>query len=1242
MRLIKVMYAAAALASLSLALEAGAQQSPPGPEPQPSSSAGTVTASPGTSGDSTGQPVTPPGSASPASGAGNAAVTPPAPKEAPPIPKIDYRRYLANDMIGYAGLAVEKANIQKSLADEHYLRDDRKNAEDAYKRTLATLANEAPDDKLNPTQLSVKRLLRVDVDYRLLNLRLGNDFWSGYRTNRPSTPHRHLLVMDALLKRFETQVNDIEAMLTKLDTDATEQAKLAGMKITLEGQIKDQTLAQEKGVIEARKERNQLGTWEERVRNLTSQRLAVEAKSKQLAEEQKQLSANASSLLTQAIVAGTGIPPSIGTAVMTGDIKAALVQEAAAQLGDPNSELSKAVGQVSANAQKLQEFYNSSAKNYNELKTKGEQLKQAADLVRKPTFDNLVSAGNAMWNTLPEAEQQRLTTRVMQQVPTAGLLESYRKLELTAQDAIALRQRLEGLALDRIPNVVRTDLQTFAMDVIKDGNVAREKFQAIYKGISAIELTDAQYRTFIEHFLHIGAADLFAAIPEAQRIQVAWAMGEPSIEAAINKLANDGLSALPAASIKGKAITYKVSGKLSTVSFATVFASARFEKATSGLKDLPALYSDLMSVPKLQRLAVAQLPDAALGTSVEAELRTESNNRSQRETTWNALANGMSQQATQKARDALVRQALGAAVVEDVVKRPEAAPYMVAPLAYPASAGNSTGLSPEASAMATAALNYAVPGAGMVVAMARSFAKMDSNMDEMNRLADQSLRIMAEQEQLYDLATEAYFQYALAEVEQQRAEVLRDSAERQLSVFSAEINRRSNSAAKNHAGIGLRRALTYYLSERLREEFDLFDRSFAMWNSGLSARGAVAAAIQSDPQNVRYALDSDIHLFDWLNRERESTRGDPDTLRVHWRQMVQLAKDVCVKRGCKPGDNMLGQIAATQQLSAKTHLVSEQEWRRFKEWQANPGGGTFSLQFSILPGHKIVPLNYENVRIIDLRLAGAMGGTQTTLSQVSLRHSGIAQIPRAAADTEGGIVFQREALLARSSAAFNRPEDFDVNALRTRFEGPFNEINYPSLRDFEGYGLYAVYSLTLQNTPENKRIDDILMRIAYFYHDASNIISEERYLNSLRGLDTGLPFEIHDYKLVSRVTPSCAGEPGSPVEVQTTDIPASMRSSFITAFSRAAKPAEASELRFLPPAARRDLERLQSCLESQVVRVCKPQREIEMIAASWFAASKEPATPVRNDVFNAQSESNDQSVPKPVRDRYLALCKGGA
>lgn len=49
-----------------------------------------------------------------------------------------------------------------------------------------------------------------------------------------------------------------------------------------------------------------------------------------------------------------------------------------------------------------------------------------------------------------------------------------------------------------------------------------------------------------------------------------------------------------------------------------------------------------------------------------------------------------------------------------------------------------------------------------------------------------------------------------------------------------------------------------------------------------------------------------------------------------------------------------------------------------------------------------------------------------------------------------------------------------------------------------------------------------------------------------------------------------------------------------------------------------------------------------MIAASWFAASKEPATPVRNDVFNAQSESNDQSVPKPVRDRYLALCKGGA
>lgn len=1169
---------------------------------------------------------------------------------APVVPKLDLSRYLANDKIGYAGLAVEKANIQKSLADEHYLRDDRQNAEKTYLRTLNTLNEEAPDDNLTPAQRAVKKLLKVDVDYRLLNLRLGNDFWSGYRTDRPSVPHRHLLIMEGLLETFEKQVGEIDALLERLDAGAAEQAKLARMKYELEGKIKDQILAQEKGVIGARKERSNMGTWEARVRNLTGQRLAVEARSKQLEDEQKQLSANASSMLVQAVASGAGVPPSVTTAVMTGDVKAALLQEATAQLGDANSPMSKAIGQVSRDAHKLQDLYISVAKRYEEargqIEAGGATLKQAGDLIRKPTFESLVGVGDSLWAKLPDAERKRLTSRITQAVPTAGLLESYRRIELGAQDAAALRVRIENLALSRIPIAsIRSDLDMLATQVVKNESQAKAQFISIYKKLASTNLSDAQYGTFVEHFVRNGASDVFALVPASQRLAVARAMGEPTVNGAITKLSDEGLSALRGGRIQNGKILYTVGGRTASIDIKSLFDTAALESATTGLRDLPSLYGELVKrtdQPQLMRLAISQIPKDMLGVSVEAALKRETD-KDARENTWEALTSGMSVAATTKAREVLTYQSLGAAVVEEVVTRPEAASRVAVPPTVPAPSGSDTGISPQANAVATAALNYAIPGAGVAVSLAQTFAKMDANIDEMNRLADQSLRIMAEQEQLYDLATEAYFQHALAEVEQRRAEVLRDSAEKQLGVYSAELNRRSNSTHKTLAAIGLRRALTYYVAERLREEFDLFDRSYAMWNSGLRARGAIAAEIQSDPQNVRYALDSDIHLFDWLNRERESTRGDPDALRMHWRQMLQLAKDVCTKRSCKPGDGSgaLGQIAATRTLSLKSDLVGDHEWRRFKEWQRDPRG-SFIMNFAMLPAFNIVPLHFENVRIVDVRVAGIRKDEKSVLSQIALRHSGISQIPRAAADTEGGIVFQREALLPKTSAGFNKPTDFNVEALRTRFDGPSNATNYPTLREFEGYGLYATYELTLQNTPENTSVDDIAIRIAYFYHDASNIVSEERYLSSLRSTGTGLPFEIYDYRLVSKSTPSCAGGKGAVTESISAVIPPHMRSSFTTAFARFTDPGAGKQVDMLPAANRGDLTKLQSCLETRVVKVCKPLNEIQMIAASWYSASKAPPTSRREDIFDALSISNDANVPPEIRSRYMSLCQGAA
>ena len=238
-------------------------------------------------------------------------------------------------------------------------------------------------------------------------------------------------------------------------------------------------------------------------------------------------------------------------------------------------------------------------------------------------------------------------------------------------------------------------------------------------------------------------------------------------------------------------------------------------------------------------------------------------------------------------------------------------------------------------------------------------------------------------------------------------------------------------------------------------------------------------------------------------------------------------------------------------------------------------------------------------------------------------------------------MFQREALLPKQSALFNLPRNFNVNELRNRYNGAFTEVNYPVLREFEGYGLYAMYQLTLENSAENRRVDDLLIQVAYFYNDASNVVSEEQYLNSLRATDAQLPFEIYDYQIVAKGSAACAEQGiggGSALETKVTTVPPSMWTSFSSAFKRRTDPPAAGELDILPEADRAKLKSLQACLETRVELVCKPLNEIKRIAASWVAARGAPSGGDRGAEFDVQVPTDDRKVPQVYRDRYAALC----
>lgn len=165
---------------------------------------------------------------------------------------------------------------------------------------------------------------------------------------------------------------------------------------------------------------------------------------------------------------------------------------------------------------------------------------------------------------------------------------------------------------------------------------------------------------------------------------------------------------------------------------------------------------------------------------------------------------------------------------------------------------------------------------------------------------------------------------------------------------------------------------------------------------------------------------------------------------------------------------------------------------------AAQSSGPFRAEFQITPMNGLVPPTAYNVRLIDLRLAGQNhAGTLSSTEQITLAHTGVSYIGVPAQNDEQTVDFQLETLLPRISSSFNSPTEFDLDALRTRYDSYFTGSNLPSARNFEGYGLFATYELTIEPTQANRNLKDIVMRAAYFYQHIASIPNEAAFMRML-------------------------------------------------------------------------------------------------------------------------------------------------
>lgn len=434
---------------------------------------------------------------------------------------------------------------------------------------------------------------------------------------------------------------------------------------------------------------------------------------------------------------------------------------------------------------------------------------------------------------------------------------------------------------------------------------------------------------------------------------------------------------------------------------------------------------------------------------------------------------------------------------EAAIRHPESETGGTPAQMQPSPSGGQPGTAEEQ--MMLQAAEMAFPGYGTAARLAISVLKgiqqSQSLARQISDLTKESNRLLQQELQLLETIDAARIAVESSKLAGEVSDARRASFLAQYDALSRATQRTGDQQLKALELIARRQPLIFYLAERLREEYDLLDRSISLWGpSGGSVHDAIRTLIENDPQNLRLALDSDIHLYQWLDRDGERNRTDVDRITTHWRQMLRLATDVCTRIGCLPGRSRLAQVQQTALVDV-CELMIEAECTRLRRWirsgKSQGDGGElsrFTTQISFDVDGGLVPAEHLNVRVVDVRLGSyTASGEPMLLDRAELRHPGIGFVR-----TPHG--YARDGLVPSETASFDWPSPWDLETLAVRWGTPAS----PSRRHFEGYSLLTTWTLSLPWAQQMRGLDTttrrsetgsdgrpqsgILIRVAYSYH----------------------------------------------------------------------------------------------------------------------------------------------------------------
>jgi hypothetical protein len=957
-----------------------------------------------------------------------------------------------------------------TVADEEYLVGELSKAEEHYKRASVEIAKVVPEVPLVPEALLM--LLHAEIDYRTLLLSKQMDFWGygptgGFVTN----PAVHLKNLEQFSQKLSALNDKIDGLIHPVQGAQLEDRTAVQQKVDSEIDI-DAMTAEKQGAIAAY-HRKRMEDLKDRASHL-QEREQFYAQQAQSASSELTALENSNTKLFLSAVGGALSLPVDPTSLQGGDLKQNLLNIGASVLADSDSPLTQSLKGLSQQADDAIQAYQKLESLRSQAQQVQDDLKKVQGLIREPTVQNLLNVGSAVYSQLPGDQRTALLNAVAETKPLFALVGQFNSssdIRGAVVDFIASQQDFAAQVPDFVRKII--DAKQASLNNWYPGVMA-VFIDTVQDDAGRVQVLAAVVRSWPSYF----AGQLSSEAKQALQTACSSTNDVTLVACLKSGSWNDVLTVNGGAVlVAGHPAGFNLSSLLNGVQTAAVDRA----QAEAALVQLARDRSDCL------RKLLEQTPSRLVDDVLSKYLPTGTDIEQNRKALFDQLINKVPAANASRVWEKLAQVQAGSVTADQLLaSKPNfnfgshvddkgVSDYV---RDHPGST-QQAGTADFLQSGVAGALGTACPTAGVAIKMATmlsNFYAMDSKIKQIDEARHEIEKLVTEEVHVYDLIDESTLNLTIAEYDQKIARLSQQAARSQLNLYRDMVQSTIASLQENRANAMLYSELFFYYAERLRQEYDALDWSLALWaGSSGGTRGKIAQLIRSDPNNLRYAIDSQIHLFEWLNRNIEEQREDLQALTVHWQEIMVLADTICDQFACRtPGVPLQFEVQRSSVIRV-SQLMSAADWHAFRDWQTKRPNTPIDLWFLIHPSANLIPSQHENARIVDLQIGGlneSQGAMQAvTLSRFELIHPGISYI------AAGGKIY-RDTQPPRSSTSAEAPHPLDLSLLRSRWTSSI-PVAYDSR--FEGYGPFTLWHLRLDPDVTNQNIGDIGLQITYQY-----------------------------------------------------------------------------------------------------------------------------------------------------------------